>query len=225
MGTDIHLFIEHYRDGQWHHVVDPNANKWSPNEWDFSRGYDCFAIMANVRNGIGFGGIATGGGFVPLTDGRGVPADASEVVRDDVKEDCYHSATWFTLAELVGYDFSRVTTKQGVVSIGEYAVYKRQGHPNAWCGDVSGPGVRRVNNEEMDAAMSALSDEDRFAVEARPMGMLSGPNHNLYTLVRWTTTYAEAASPLVTLRDELVKVAEVAGIDPAHVRLVMGFDS
>lgn len=70
--------------------------------WDFNRSYPCYAVMAGVRNG-----------WVDLQSlpwARGVPADAHAVTREIVAADepeCYHSRTWFTLAELVAFDFSQ----------------------------------------------------------------------------------------------------------------------
>jgi hypothetical protein len=46
------------------------------------RGYDVFAILGNVRNGTGFAGVKTSSGFVPISDGRGIPDDLSPQIRD-----------------------------------------------------------------------------------------------------------------------------------------------
>jgi hypothetical protein len=58
------------------------------------RNYDVFAILANVRNGRGFAGVVTGGGFNPIAMPRGLPPDVSpEVLREYalrvVPDDCY----------------------------------------------------------------------------------------------------------------------------------------
>ena len=46
------------------------------------RNYNVFSILANVRNGYGFAGVRTGSGFDPISDGRGLPDDLSQGVRD-----------------------------------------------------------------------------------------------------------------------------------------------
>lgn len=48
----------------------------------YSRNYDVFAILGNVRNGSGFAGTRTSSGFEPISDQRGLPYDLSQEIRD-----------------------------------------------------------------------------------------------------------------------------------------------
>jgi len=84
------------------------------------RNYGLFAILADVRNGHGFAGVRTGEPTVPISAPRGVPDDASDGYRDEVRQwgEDGHSHTWFTLAELLAYDWD-----------GQYAVNSFLVHP------------------------------------------------------------------------------------------------
>jgi len=165
MGCDIHMIAE-VRDesGKWVKIgkafknpwYDPNReNKIDPEdgyEWnpEFTdkpydyRNYDLFSILADVRNGYGFAGVVTGEGFIPISDPKGIPDDASEEAKQFMNS--YggdgHSHSFFTVAELLAYDWDQKSTKQGVVGIGQYEKLKGTGDvPENWCGMVSGPKI------------------------------------------------------------------------------------
>jgi hypothetical protein len=107
MGCDIHLFVEKRIEGRWEPVSvpkgwDPGAEEWiakCPNttispEWYPHRHYGLFARLADVRNRDN---------VAPLDAPRGLPTDVSVGVKqewDDGYRD-WHSASWFTAAELV----------------------------------------------------------------------------------------------------------------------------
>lgn len=73
MGTDIHPVVQVRRGGVWEFVEIPKEDRYG-NILDH-RWYDLFAILGNVRNGFGFAGVATGSGFKPISDSRGLPED------------------------------------------------------------------------------------------------------------------------------------------------------
>lgn len=50
-------------------------------QWYHARNYDVFAILASVRNGVGFAGVITGSGFNPIDNPRGLPDDLSDEIR------------------------------------------------------------------------------------------------------------------------------------------------
>ena len=74
MGTDIYPVVE-VRDvnGAWTAIMPPGEQRHT--SWDFGRSYDCFAVLAGVRNGRGFAGVDTGDGFNPISKPRGLPND------------------------------------------------------------------------------------------------------------------------------------------------------
>lgn len=100
MGADIHGWVEvryEYLDefdglNIWYAIIKAGQL--------LDRDYDAFGMLFGVRNRAG---------FVPVANHRGLPADASDEVREhgtppeDAGEDdwiCYHSPTWITYAEI-----------------------------------------------------------------------------------------------------------------------------
>lgn len=75
MGTDIHPVVQARRDGVWQFVEIPRDEKYDYLNLLNERWYDLFAILGDVRNGTGFGGVVTGSGFTPISSGRGLPED------------------------------------------------------------------------------------------------------------------------------------------------------
>lgn len=68
MGTDIHGVFQRY---------DQQAGLWEdvPSEYEQQRHYQLFAVLADVRNGVGFAGVTTGEAVAPIAAPRGLPAD------------------------------------------------------------------------------------------------------------------------------------------------------
>ena len=115
------------------------------------RNYDLFAILANVRNGYGFAGCDTGDGFNPISEPRGLPYDVSPEIREE--SDYYgidgHSHTWFTIQELLDYDWDQVAILRGVVTVEQAEEYRRSGKkPETYCGWTNAPGHEQIEWEE-----------------------------------------------------------------------------
>ena len=168
MGCDIHFYVERLVDGKW-----VTADRWSPDEYAGDEGepplqiayedrfysgrnYSLFGILADVRNGRGFAGIDTGNGFVPIDDPRGLPENACAEVKAD--SDRWggdgHSHSWFTVAELLAYDWTQVTKHRGFVDAAEFWKWNRWNRqrsesPESYCGDIGGGGIRKVIEAEM----------------------------------------------------------------------------
>lgn len=216
MGCDIHAAIEYKENGQWKAflVKNPYFGKYEDEpemraRVDFDRDYDLFAILGNVRNGHGFAGIRTGSGFEPMSDGRGYPSDMSSAADEAMSHE--HSATWVTLAEILAYDWERTTQKRGVVDAATFERWDRvkswSPEPESYSGDVRGPRIRHISNDEMRLAIKNGVD-------------LNG----LHTAVEWGETYASAAHQLWTKAlPVMLKLGAANGYD--NVRLVMDFDS
>lgn len=117
-----------------------------------------------------------------------------------------HSWTWVGLDELADADYWRnVTTKSGWVSAEQYAVYQREGEPQAWSGGISGGNIKHVSNDEMRTLIKY------------------GRARDCYTEVEWQQTYADAAEYFLSRIAEMVD--HIGNPEPGSVRLVMGFDS
>lgn len=251
MGCDIHLWVEkrvvkcQYGEDVWETVDHPDGR------WYSGRNYDLFAILANVRNGRGFAGIRTGGGFIPIlpedaeTDEsrslehggepvpfcRGVPQRASdeyhaEVFRWSVDG---HSHSWLTLSELLTYDWHNAkTTKRGCVSGVRYARMKRDGQtaPDEWCGDISGPGIRVVSVAEADRLIAEghISAETEIDYYGHPVKPSTSPSY--YVNIDWDVAYADAAGGFVTKTiPELKAYAEANSLAHDDLRIVFFFDN
>lgn len=161
MGTDIHLAVEARENGVWINKT-PFKNDHGylsnyPNGYYDDRNYNLFAILANVRNGYGSAGVITGSGFNPISSPRGVPEDADPQVREWALNGD-HSKSYVTLKELLDYDWTQVTTKQGVIgSLSQLAKYKLEGAPDEWSGGSSGPGI-----ETFELTTELLQDLDKW---------------------------------------------------------------
>jgi len=187
-----------------------NYDKLFKHPLEVGRNYDLFAILANVRNGYGFAGCDTGDGFIPIDEPRGLPGD----VTDDVKKESDgwgingHSHSWFTLRELLEYNWDKqVTEHRGVVSAEEYIAWKEKGGcPESWCGDISGRDVKHLTNSEMDRAIA------------------EGNTEHCYTSVSWKETYGESVSHFTENTIPALRKL-VQPEDPDAVRIVFWFDS
>lgn len=185
MGCDIDIFIERKVDGKW-----ISADKWTPNKYAgeegeppmcveyedrFYRGrnYCLFAMLANVRNGVGFAGCDTGDGFKPVVMPKGLPSDVSPEVKaeSDQWDDDGHSHSWLTLAELNAYDWKGQTTKhRGWVDPWNFILWKRDGKLSTYSGGVSGLGVEHISNQMMAYLTDPKNEEIIFEGEEPEKG-------------------------------------------------------
>jgi len=211
VGTDIHISPEFYNNGRWQRLQIT---------LDVHRNYNVFAVLANVRNGTGFAGIVTGGGYEAIAERRGLPANASPETRDyfglkpgdsnaDIDHSGYfHSATWLRLDEILNYNWNKVTWHRGVLAESQWEEYQTYGEPvNGYSGDVSGGKVVILTTEQMrDLKESRMRRDD---------------SKSYFFEVKWSTTYWEDCKHFVEhLRDRLLPVGK-----PEHIRLVIAFDS
>jgi hypothetical protein len=232
MGCDIHLYVEAKAGDNWE-----SQDKWVEEDGEkdvdysdrfyTSRNYDLFAILANVRNGHGFAGVKTGEGFKPISEPRGLPIDVtSDVGNLSERWGVHgHSHSWFTLKELLEYDWTQVTSHTGVVSGKEYLDWcsyrKGQGlSPTSWCGAISGRGVKVITPQEMDKLIE-LHKLDRWSSPAE-----GGPLNNYYTQINWTEAYYQSAREFLgTCLPRLLKLAQMRNNDYSSVRIVFWFDN
>lgn len=190
MGTDIHIAVEIFKDGGWH-LADVEVTN--------DRNYRAFAVLANVRNGYGFGGFSTGDELQPISEPRGLPQDLSPELRaaleDDSNEDMstYDSEdiwlgdepySWVTLRELLDYNLDAPVIVRGFVTKEEAQRYRDTGvTPRSY-------------------AASVWSNVENFE------------------RMEWREPIRESAWLVPRL------IEEISGLgDPDMVRLVFGFDS
>lgn len=221
MGCDIHFYVEkRVRGDVWRFV---GGTEYEDRLYT-CRNYDLFAILANVRNGRGFAGINTGDGFVPIDMPRGVPSDASTGYICEVNswDGDGHSHSYFTVAELIAYDWTQETTHRGCVSAREFAHFHLSGKPNSWSGSVSGVGVEHVSNNEMLAFIQAGKDKFTWHdYHAMSKSGLIESSARKFTSIKWTEPYYESCS--LFLSNTMPRLWSFG--KPDDVRIVFFFDN
>lgn len=229
MGTDIHMACEIYKNGKWNLVTEnvfPNVWYDPTSKFDWAReqytnvpftmrSYDTFAILADVRNGHGFAGCITGDRFNPISEPKGYPEDMSDELKSD---DTYllsyeHSASYFTLKELMDYDWEQTSRTFGVLSEEEYKNSIMKGKkPTTWCGDICGKNVIKVSETIMKAIINGDIPRDNEL--------------NYYVGVYFPAeTYAEHASWFYNNTIPALRALIPEGGTEEDVRIVFDFDS
>lgn len=233
MGCDIHAAIEVKRANGWEPLRFPNKyfGKWEDEpeqttRLDMGRNYCAFAILADVRNGVGFAGVDTGDPLVPIAPRRGLPED---VHPDTVEHGCTgdHSETYLTAEELLAYDWTRTAKRRGWVDAVTFEKWDRvkewNPRPEGWSGGISGPSVDHISIQEMRRRVKeAMGDGARGAGWDAGIERLKARYSNTYCLIEWEEPYTEVAGDLWTKVVPLV--LKLKQEHPA-VRLVMNFDS
>ena len=178
MGCDIHLYQEKRVNGKW-----VAADKWEiereegvesehvPYETRLysNRNYRLFAVLAGVRNGVGFAGVKTSDPVIPMALPRGVPDDACPEYKAEVERwgQDGHSHSWLTLHDIMSYPFKHAK-KTGVMHLDTYRAWKRSGEtqPEEWSGDVIGSGVIHIPEEIAAALADGYEDDGKTYVRA-----------------------------------------------------------
>lgn len=260
MGCDIHMWAEYYKPSKkkWFLARNPvgpcsycegTGKGYKSRECYFCKGsgrrrsdfyegrcYDDFAILADVRNGRGFAGIKTGEGFVPISEPRGVPKDATEFFKNRVKEYAldWHSHSYLTLQDLMEFDWQQYTSHEGIVSAIVYNDWvtkrARKGPPITWSGDISGKGVSIISEAKLAKKIAngeiKIVDlpDDPAAVFKLEMEQTEGKTY--YTRIRWTESYKDSAHNLwlITI-PRLQTFAEKKKLKPHHLRICFFFDN
>lgn len=241
MGCDIHSRAEIKVSRKWVINEDPvfkNAYEWQIKEdGEFCahpsdmRNYDWFAILADVRNGRGFAGIKTGQGFVPISQPRGVPHNASAEWKQYVREwgADLHSTSWLDVDDFDDYNWNQVSMKVGVITIKSYEELRGSGGPpEEWCGSVSGGKIITVSMEQADeilAGNTITAERERWESFRKTNEQVQvGQQTDLEVYVRynWAVHYREwFASSIEHYVEPLRKLKEKYG----DARLVFGFDN
>lgn len=232
MGCDIHLYIEKMKDGIWAPAnigigeYDKECELSHALPEHFGRSYDTFAILANVRNGMGFAGCDIGDGFVPISMPKGLPTDVSPEIRKE--SDFYgedgHSHSYFTLRELLRYDWTQKTKCRGMVTAEEYYRWTAFGKkddksPESYCGGVSGKDVKIVTEDEMIKLFKDIpKGQYHETVE-----LVKKTLRYTYCKVEWAQFYYERANQLLS---EIIPIMlALSEGDYDGVRIVFWFDN
>lgn len=235
MGCDIHLYVEHRKNGRW-----VSADTWKPDEDEEGepkpltvpfgahfydeRNYDLFGMLADVRNGSGFAGIDTGDGFVPIAAPRGIPSDMSPELAVEAGRMLEHTPSWLTVAELLAYDWTRVTTKRGVVSGPEYHDWAghRKGKglgPKEYSGSIFGHDIVHIDESDMKRRVEEIVANvgSHWWAARDEIKRLD----RMYCAVSWPSPYYRQAGKF--LSECLPRLWRLGS--PENVRIVFWFDS
>ena len=212
MGCDIHGRVQRrYSETGKYADIGPMED---------DRNYKVFAMLAGVRNGFGFAGVATHSRLVPVSEPRGLPADLELIDGDSVKLHRYndddelveygewlgdHSHSWLSLSEILAWDGWNMTLQMtGILSAEEFARVEREGDkPRAWSGGVWGLNVTQVTAEQARA----------------------GEPHT-HVAYEWTEPFAACITTFKKWLDYMAsKYGWLIEKDPQAIRLVFGFDS
>lgn len=231
MGTDIHMVAERFDGARWRLVGEAGKTRHGrlrmPEPYD-GRNYDLFAILADVRNGRGVAGIKTGSGFEIMAEPRGVPVDCSPEFRQWAEDWSGHTPSWVTLAEILAFDWTRLTTRRGCVGVLNMP-YELGDKPHSWCGAHMGRDIQ----ERTYAEMAAIRDQVRkmprmWEYREIPWECPAGWSPELHALaknsicyVEWQETYASCCEDFwSTTVPALLRMGP-----PGHVRICFFFDS
>lgn len=237
MGCDIHLYVEKNNNGIWSAVDkfardepdEPGQEGYlhASSEFYEGRNYNLFSILADVRNGSGFAGVKTGDGFVPIAEPRGIPDDASDEIKAiSAQWDCDgHSHSHHTLRELLDYDWTQRAKLQGWVGAEDWAKWSRYDRkkgngPESYSGGVSGPNVRHLTAEEMDALLLPVATS--YGPEREDFAR---KHSDCYAQAEWGVAYHDAARSFVS--ETIPKLLKLAGGTKGldDVRIVFFFDN
>ena len=236
MGCDIHAVLETKVGGKWKLVGEANHTQEAAGEpaWlnmpEFyhGRNYSLFAVLADVRNGSGFGGCDTGDRIEPIADPRGVPHDASPEYKAWVaKWDCDgHSHSYHTLFDLLEYDWTREKVTRGYLDMETYAAwvgyFEEQGDsPKGWCGDVGGGKTKKITREEADKLLAPAES----TVGWKRAEWAKDKFPNTYVQCEWRQPLAVAlgAGVWTNVIAPMLKIGNEVGYD--SVRMVFFFDN
>lgn len=230
MGTDIHMWVETQDyDGQWRLTMGRAACYGV-------RNYDVFAVLADVRNGRGFAGCATGDGFNVIAQPRGLPVDMDPATKAQIDEHgMEHTPTWLLLPEILEFNWQQTVIQSGWVdaaSFAEWLRYDGMKAPANYCGSIAGGGIRHVTPEFMLAALAetAVPEDVKDAIRATgypPNGWkMPEALGGLFALVEWRISYEEAcATFLEWARGLRAGPTRLRHTEPDRIRLVFYFDS
>ena len=236
MGCDIHLRVQHRAGVVWFYSEKQVPDKYREGQttherWYDGRNYRLFAMLADVRNGVGFAGVDTGNRFNPIAEQRGLPEgiDAYIGKTNDDYEFWFgdHSFSWLTLTELLEYDWYQQTKCRGWVNGPQFEKWDRmrpyQPEPDEHCGGVSGGTVEHISEQEMRRRINEIKGMVKSWTEAEArIKQLYG---STYCQIEWPVFYSEAAGSFYTqTMPRMMNLAKTVG-GPENVRIVFGFDS
>lgn len=214
MGCDIHLYVEKKNSqGQWEILRDVKDEKELYQPYH-SRNYDLFAILAGVRGYLNY-----------IEPPKGVPDNASPEYKKMVEDwDCDgHSHSYFTVRELLDYDWTQIATHQGYIEIEVWQKWDSYGRkygeePDEWCGGFYSPNSTIISMENAEKLFkNANTFDERKEIASK--------NKKTYVASEWEIKYSKCCNEFLSeTLTELLKLSNgTQHLD--DVRIVFFFDN
>ncbi|MBA4495444.1 hypothetical protein ACFO25_19230 [Paenactinomyces guangxiensis] len=169
-----------------------------------------FAVLADVRNEAG---------IEPIDYPRGLPSDVSSLIREEYqtfKDECcegeVHSASWFTLKELLEFEWDKEVIHKGVVCEDTYRDLRESGCliPSYFYRWVEG-----VHNDVL-LSMDQMNDILDGKTERNPEVEYS-------VEMTWMESHASKCSNFIYAMKKLTELSDSG--DLSDVRIVFWFDN
>lgn len=219
MGCDIHIWIEKRVNGAWIPAETYSEEGDDPHyQSDIYQGrnYRLFSVLADVRN---YDGVK------PIAAPRGIPEDASPIVAELVRGYGDHSYSWFTLRELLDFNWMQPHRHATQVSGDEYVRWsgwdKANGvHPKTAFRSRGGPGIVTITMGEADEMLAGIDAYDFAARAAKGAEM-----ERFNVEVEWFAPIVRECGDF--FNETIPALIQMAGgsRNADDLRIVFGFDS
>lgn len=265
MGTDIHPLVEIKKDGEWYVPEEQyriEHDTWGDEEYVYMttfgekeivrsyRNYSSFAILADVRNGIGFAGVDTGDRVEPFDYPRGMPNDVSDMGRRWF-EQADHTPSYFSLEELkkgFSENYFKTINKRGWVDyktfsrfmwdneMTEYDINNMSDNdiekmyntrairsPETWSGGVSGSRIIHLSFRDMlqwYKKYGLIHDYKDIEDEDDRETLI-----NVYVNIQWTKLIGDTIPLVKDWIQELSSYAKEHDLEDDEIRVLFYFDS
>jgi hypothetical protein len=258
MGTDIHIRIEVKENDKWeripyisscgdefdaHYDTQEELKVFSfdnfiamPSCFN-GRYYHLFAVLADVRNGRGFGSSEISDPWPTPISPRGIPEDISFPETEDkwyelehytsnkgTEYDVFcgeHNFSWITLEELKNFPWDRVRRYEKAVIPYEYWIKWKEDEserPRLYCHDAFGPHVRILEINEIEPFIFSGNFE---VLRAWIETQLKKSFDSIYIRDKWLSSVREATynwpGLIIPLLEDIAQARSL--------RLLISFDS
>ena len=194
-------------DGTWEFMPGPK-DKYGSSDYYNGRSYFLFALLANVRNGYGEKAL------VPFSKPRGLPDNISpEVKKRYIKwKGDGHSHSYFTIDELLGFDWDKTTPCQEYITLQSYASWKDKNVPPEH--------PYRFNARAMGDECLTMEEADEFL--KTDLGLAAQiMEKNYAVLASWNQPYRYYCHQFMNSIDKILELDD----DPKNLRIVFWFDN
>lgn len=219
MGRDIHAFIEvrkskksaweffgNFYEDDFKLIKSKSLDRYIPIIFELSKGrnYFLFAILAGFNNENNVRTIKETSG---LPEGLSFGTKVQKVFWNHG-----HSHNWFTLKELMDYDWNQTQSFTGIVNLNEFKTYLEKGWPDAFMDS-------DTCLEDLDPIFCTSKDMER-ALRAENSLISEANESRMFTRLTWERSYREMCDYFVRSFERLKTLG-----DPENIRIIIWFDN